>query len=273
MARAVVRFVTLSLAISAAGCLPHTTGNPDAGPSIFRDTGPHDSGPRPDAFRVFIDGGTDAAEDAYNDGGNVCPGACTIADACVPDGMRNPANPCEVCDVTANAFAYSPNTGAACDDGAYCTTGDVCTGTVCGGSSRNCSDGVACDGSETCDELDDTCVAGASPCPAGTLCAPVTDTCVSSCSGGTVSCTGSCVDTRFDPTHCGSCANACPAASHAMPACLSGTCGLACDAGYRDCDATPGCETFVVTDASHCGSCGNACAVGATCQAGACVPP
>ncbi|XXX76418.1 hypothetical protein WMF30_53100 [Sorangium sp. So ce134] len=52
----------------------------------------------------------------------------------------------------------------------------------------------------------------------------------------------------------------CPAAENQTPTCEAGVCGVACDAGFLDCDAAaPGCETSA-SDRAHCGACGNRCA-------------
>jgi len=51
-------------------------------------------------------------------------------------------------------------------------------------------------------------------------------------------------ETRLDtPEHCGSC-QACPSAPNADATCVSGSCGLACKAPYKDCDGnrSNGCE-------------------------------
>jgi len=47
--------------------------------------------------------------------------------------------------------------GTACDDGLFCTDPDTCTAGVCGGSDRDCSDGVGCT-DDSCDEVNDVCV-------------------------------------------------------------------------------------------------------------------
>src|SRR4030043_82064 len=39
----------------------------------------------------------------------------------------------------------------------WCTNPDVCTSGVCGGTSRNCNDGLFCTVNERCDEAHDTC--------------------------------------------------------------------------------------------------------------------
>ncbi|WP_437975414.1 hypothetical protein WMF11_46885 [Sorangium sp. So ce295] len=53
----------------------------------------------------------------------------------------------------------------------------------------------------------------------------------------------------------------CPAGENAEPTCDDGVCGLACDAGFLDCDAAaPGCEASA-RDPQHCGACGRRCAM------------
>lgn len=72
-------------------------------------------------------------------------------------------------------------------------------------------------------------------------------------------------------TSCGACAVSCPAAPHAVPACVGGACATQCEAGFGDCNHKPadGCETSLLKDKHNCGGCGQACLIG-TCQAGIC---
>ncbi|HVH41360.1 MAG TPA: hypothetical protein VM925_03425 [Labilithrix sp.] len=72
-------------------------------------------------------------------------------------------------------------------------------------------------------------------------------------------------------TSCGACGVACPLAPHALPACASLACALACDVGWADCNADPldGCETDLTIDTANCGKCGSRCLIG-RCAAGAC---
>lgn len=58
--------------------------------------------------------------------------SCTIDGLCVADGTTNPDNVCELCDVAANASAWSMST-AMCDDADMCTTGDQCVAGTCQG--------------------------------------------------------------------------------------------------------------------------------------------
>jgi hypothetical protein len=59
--------------------------------------------------------------------------------------------------------------GQVCDDGRFCTTGDTCSGGVCGGAPRNCDLGDPCM-IYTCNEDIDSCVQAAKPM--GTQCGP-----------------------------------------------------------------------------------------------------
>lgn len=80
------------------------------------------------------------------------------------------------------------------------------------------------------------------------------------------------VELARDPSHCGTCANAC-AGAHATGICTEGTCTLACDPGYCDGDrrAENGCEAALSSDGEHCGACDRSCG-GGRCSAGVCQP-
>lgn len=75
---------------------------------------------------------------------------------------------------------------------------------------------------------------------------------------------------------CGSCAP-CPDLARATETCgAGGTCQIAaCDAGFADCNMTPGdgCEVELATSTVHCGVCGRACSAGEYCGSGTCVNP
>ncbi len=79
-----------------------------------------------------------------------------------------------------------------------------------------------------------------------------------------------------NPSHCGSCNNACTAANVAAYQCTSGSCGvLACASGFGNCNGTfgDGCEVSLTNTVAHCGACGAPCAPpNATpqCSGGAC---
>ncbi len=82
----------------------------------------------------------------------VCTGGfayyCDDLNTCTADSCNEETDSCE----------YSPVTdGTSCNDGQFCTIDDVCTSGVCGGTERDCSDGVACT-ADSCDEENDQCV-------------------------------------------------------------------------------------------------------------------
>ncbi|HET7542221.1 MAG TPA: hypothetical protein VFK05_20275 [Polyangiaceae bacterium] len=100
--------------------------------------------------------GSDASGEAGMAGSDevsTCAG-CRIASVCVGTGSTNPANPCEICDVTRSRAAYSPSTGASCgssantecsapdtcDEHAVCQANDVASGLHCTGGA--CQAGV-----------------------------------------------------------------------------------------------------------------------------------
>lgn len=77
-----------------------------------------------------------------------------------------------------------------------------------------------------------------------------------------------CVDTRWDPTHCGACDNLCPPGR----ACSLGRCGTTCDAPRALC-VTGGLARCVdlLNDTATCGTCERACSEGQACSNGRCV--
>jgi hypothetical protein len=82
-------------------------------------------------------------------------------------------------------------------------------------------------------------------------------------------------DPLSSTTNCGGCGKVCSTV-HATPACASGTCKLACEAGFDDCDedVSTGCETVTTDSAIHCGACNNPCSPKngtGVCQSSACV--
>jgi len=84
------------------------------------------------------------------------------------------------------------------------------------------------------------------------------------CPGTLTDCSGTCVDTRYDPNNCGGCGIACTDGE----LCNEGTCSGGCGLGTVACDGV--CVDTEV-DPAHCGDCGNACAAGEVCAGGACM--
>lgn len=92
---------------------------------------------------------------------------------------------CNVGACNAGTCVAVPQTGVACDDGDFCTTGDTCDATgACVGTKVDCSgSGDACNVGE-CDPADGSCVT--SPANDGGPCADDGDVCTTdTCSGGT----------------------------------------------------------------------------------------
>ncbi len=206
---------------------------------------------------------------------------CTKDDHC-EDGACVGYCPCKVdgdCEGTPSAcnrfacqnyecveVADTSLNGSACEDGKYCTTGDVCQSGECkAGPARDCSasgDGVCTVGA--CDEVGDKCVPQAAPdgnaCSDGNSC-----TQDDACSGGV--CKGT-------PLDCSAYADQCNAA-----ACVGGSCkktpltGTACNDGDATCTINDKCTsagTCVGTWDCGCQSDGDCAGFGDTCNTGRC---
>lgn len=129
-------------------------------------------------------------------------------------------------------------------------------------------DGDPLNGCETDLRTDaDNCGACGSTCPSGNG----TPSCVSSacaieCDDGWEDCNGDVADgceteVSQDVANCGTCGNACPVGGHGAATCAAGSCGVECDAGWGNCDGSPGngCEVDLNDTLDHCGACGHAC--------------
>jgi hypothetical protein len=76
--------------------------------------------------------------------------------------------------------AVGCSSDAECSDGLYCNGVETCVDSVCqAGTPPNCADdGLFCNGSEFCDEAGDACASTGDPCGAGTICDEDEDSCV-----------------------------------------------------------------------------------------------
>lgn len=96
--------------------------------------------PRPGAEGLAVAG---SCEDGVD---NDCDRQVDDADpdcrVCEQDGDCEDGNPCTLntCDQEHHCAVAPVEDGLACDDGMYCTQPDACTGGVCGGPPRDCSD-------------------------------------------------------------------------------------------------------------------------------------
>ncbi len=200
------------------------------------------------------------------DDGSVCTGpdlcvagACegaAIVGCCTSDADCDDANACtaDTCDPGTGICQNdgSAMDGSGCDDGLYCTTGDVCGSGACGGSPRDCSalDGTCTVG--TCNESAGACEAD--PANEGGACTDDGDACTDDvCQGG--SCahpfnTSPC-DDGDDCTFSDTCnSGSCTGTSYACDD------GLSCTADA--CDGLGGCTATIA---------GDACVIGGTCWA------
>lgn len=138
---------------------------------------------------------------------------------------------------------------------------------VCADGACACAPGLLdCDGLPGCESSAAsplTCGACGVVCMGGLICDGIS--CASDCMGGQTNCSGSCVDLQSDVFNCG----ACGAAVGPNQTCVLGA--PACESGWGDCTASPGCETSTVANAQSCGACGAACKPGAVCVQGSCV--
>lgn len=114
-------------------------------------------------------------------------GACNVGGVCYTAGTRKAGAPCQACDAAQTKKAWSPVAdGGTCDDGAFCTAGDVCASGKCGGKAKDCDDKNKCS-ADSCDANSGACsykaIAGCdgwcvsdADCEDGNPC--VTDTCI-----------------------------------------------------------------------------------------------
>jgi hypothetical protein len=178
----------------------------------------------------------------------------------------------QVCN-TARMLCVDCNTAVDCPPNNVCNADGSCAPQVCVPSSVTCADTstvrvCSADGrsftSTTCPAVAN----GVSRCGEGA--------CTTVCNPGFADCDGNgangCETPTTTVTNCRACGTVCRDAPNATATCTLTGCGLACDAGYGNCDgnAANGCERSVATDVANCGACGRTCGAGQTCVAGAC---
>jgi hypothetical protein len=98
----------------------------------FADTLPDGDAPTAD------DAAADVAADAET-GTDVesCVDGCFIDGTCFVNLQVNPANPCEFC--VGDTDAWTSGDQGACSDGVFCNGAETCTGRVCGGGAPPCN--------------------------------------------------------------------------------------------------------------------------------------
>jgi len=246
-----------------------------------------------------VDAGPDAAPDAAS----ACPDGCAndhgttrcVTGECAPicaagfaDCDGDPSNGCETdlgtlssCGACGSVCQLEHAT-AECDN-------ELCDVASCDPGFDDC-DGDPKNGCEADLTRPETCGACSVQCDAnGGVATCTAGVCGITCTGSNADCVNGLVDgcetdTSRNVLHCGSCANACSAAT-GTPSCIEGKCGVSnCAPPFADCNGDAlsptgnGCETNVSNDAANCGGCGVQCyfpnagatCVGKVCQQGAC---
>ena len=142
-----------------------------------RDDYPADLAGAPDGA-VFVTGAVVRDDGAYHYETvryAPCVG-CVVDEACVAAGTPAPDDPCASCRPAVAVVGWSTRPdGVRCDDGLFCTDGDVCDAGLClAGASRGCDDANPCT-ADACDEAAGGCVhdaaaADGAPCDDGVYC-------------------------------------------------------------------------------------------------------
>ncbi|HEY2772667.1 MAG TPA: hypothetical protein VGK20_01315 [Candidatus Binatia bacterium] len=98
-------------------------------------------------------GECDVAEHCTGASGS-CPadGFAPSSQTCTPD-----TNVCTDDHCDGSGACIHPDNTASCNDGLFCTINDVCAGGECHGTTRDCSDPIACT-DDSCDEAGQQCV-------------------------------------------------------------------------------------------------------------------
>jgi hypothetical protein len=139
-------------------------------------------------------------------------------------------------------------------------------------ASSACAPGeLACSG--TCVEPDkdpENCGACGKSCKSDEVCSK--GQCTGRCLSFETACGTACKNLASDLANCGACGKACGTTNGAAT-CKAGTCTIACNPSFFDCDndTTNGCEVDLDGDPKNCGRCGHDC-LGGTCANGQCQP-
>jgi len=181
--------------------------------------------------------GDPCSADDQCDATGACVGTCECNETIACEGDPPPCHAWVCQDFKCIAVPDATLNGNTCEDGLFCTTGDVCEQGTCVGSPRDCSsvgDGMCKVG--TCDEDSSACVAtnaqsgvacdDSDPCTEGDACDAE-----GSCSGGPKDCSG------VDDLPC------------LLGACVAGNC-VGTPQGGQPCDDNETCTDGDICDAA-----------------------
>jgi hypothetical protein len=190
-----------------------------------------------------------------------------VANGCETDLQTDVAH-CGVCETACDATDGTPS----CTAGACGITCDAGFGNCDGDASNGCEVNLQTDVTH-CGVCETACSGnhGAPSCTAG-LCGISCDADFADCDADVTN--GCEAGLQTDLQHCGACPTAC-STNHGSASCTAGACGIACDAGFEDCDGNVanGCEVNLNADPLHCGACPTVCDSTngtATCTGGSC---
>ncbi|MBI5534497.1 MAG: hypothetical protein HY898_17360 [Deltaproteobacteria bacterium] len=199
---------------------------------------------------------------------NCVSGQCGIASCAggYANCDNNIANGCEVNTMSDTGHCGNCSTNCAVPNAQVaCSTG-VCLLQTCNSGFANCDNQYA-NGCEInigndpqhCGSCTKVCNSnnGTATCNTGV--------CGINCNAGFANCDGNTnngceVNTNTSLSNCGGCGQVC-SNNNGTPSCASGTCQIACNPGFADCDGNPanGCEIDITSDVTHCGACPNVC--------------
>jgi hypothetical protein len=196
------------------------SGIVDTGAGI--DTAPIDSGTLDTG--VFDTGTIDTGHDAGTIDTGHDTGPVDTGPPCVPGTPCASGDPCKIAAITCTPGGPLCAITGKVADGTGCGTGMVCSSGAC----TPCAAGTSCTSSGPCKTATIDCSTGAPVCtdtgsvPDGTSCGGslVCTGGVCGCASGKTNCSGTCVDTKTDPSHCGSCTTTCSTGS----TCVGGGC-------------------------------------------------
>ncbi|MEZ4314771.1 MAG: hypothetical protein R3F14_42695 [Polyangiaceae bacterium] len=227
--------------------------------------------------------------------GNACPNAANGTSVCNSGQCavncnagfgncdNNLQNGCEADLATSNTSCGACGQPCNPQNGTGACTAGACQIQSCNGAFDDC-DNNAANGCETNTAVSlQSCGACGQACSFANAAATCNNgTCtMGACAQGFANCNNAAADgcevnTAQSPTDCGSCGNVCPTAPGSVATCNNGTCSLACDAGFANCDGNManGCETNIATSVTNCGACGRTCSgnnvAARSCSGGVC---